>query len=56
MLEIDLAPFIDAPVTEYADILNKIGYVLFMIATVLTVTSGISYMRKYQQVFSETEK
>lgn len=54
MLEIDLAPFIPFPVTDYAEILNKIGYSLFMIATVLTVTSGISYARKYQQVFSDT--
>jgi CDP-diacylglycerol--glycerol-3-phosphate 3-phosphatidyltransferase len=54
MLEVDIAPMLAFPVTDYAEVLNKIGYILFMIATVLTVISGISYVRKYQQVFSDT--
>jgi CDP-diacylglycerol--glycerol-3-phosphate 3-phosphatidyltransferase len=53
MLEVDIAPFLDFPVSEYAGHLGDIGIVLFMIATALTVISGISYARKYQQVLSD---
>jgi CDP-diacylglycerol---glycerol-3-phosphate 3-phosphatidyltransferase len=54
MLEVDLAPFLTFPVAAYAGYLHKTGYALFIIATALTVSSGVSYMRKYQQVFSDT--
>lgn len=54
MLEVDIAPLLNLEVLQYTAILSKIGYILFMVATVLTVISGISYARKYQQVFSDT--
>ncbi len=54
MLEVDFAPLLPFPVSEYGTILHRTGYALFTIATVLTVTSGISYLRKYQQVFEDT--
>lgn len=56
MLETDIAPFLTFPVSEYATFLHKTGYWLFAIATSLTVTSGISYLRKYQQVFDDADK
>jgi CDP-diacylglycerol--glycerol-3-phosphate 3-phosphatidyltransferase len=56
MLETDIAPFLHFPVAEYAKHLGNIGIVLFMIATVLTVISGVSYLRKYQQVFDDSAK
>jgi CDP-diacylglycerol--glycerol-3-phosphate 3-phosphatidyltransferase len=54
MLEVDFAPLLPFPVSEYGTILHRTGYALFTIATVLTVTSGISYLRKYQQVFEDS--
>jgi CDP-diacylglycerol--glycerol-3-phosphate 3-phosphatidyltransferase len=51
MLEVDLAPLLPFDVADYADALNKIGYVLFMVATALTVSSGVSYALKYRQIF-----
>jgi CDP-diacylglycerol--glycerol-3-phosphate 3-phosphatidyltransferase len=53
MLETDIAPLIHVEVAQYLEVLSNIGYALFMIATVLTVISGVSYMRKYQQVFDD---
>jgi CDP-diacylglycerol--glycerol-3-phosphate 3-phosphatidyltransferase len=56
MLEIDFAPLLPFPVADYGTILHRTGYALFTVATVLTVTSGISYLRKYQQVFDDSAK
>ena len=53
MLENDIAPYLSFPVADYGTILHRTGYGLFIVATVLTVTSGVSYLRKYQQVFDE---
>ncbi len=53
MLETDIGTWLDFPASEYADPLSNIGIALFMIATLLTVISGISYLRKYQQVFDD---
>jgi len=51
MLETDFAPFLTFPVEEYATVLHKIGYALFMVATALTVSSGVNYGLKYRRVF-----
>lgn len=56
MLETDIAPFLSFPVADYGTFLHRTGYALFTIATVLTVTSGVSYLRKYQQVFDDSAK
>jgi CDP-diacylglycerol--glycerol-3-phosphate 3-phosphatidyltransferase len=56
MLETDIAPFLSFPVAEYGTFLHRTGYALFTVATVLTVTSGVSYLRKYQQVFDDSAK
>ena len=53
MLENDFAPLLPFPVADYGTILHRTGYGLFTVATILTVTSGISYLRKYQQVFDD---
>jgi CDP-diacylglycerol--glycerol-3-phosphate 3-phosphatidyltransferase len=55
MLETDIAPLLSFPVADYGTVLHRTGYALFIVATVLTVTSGVSYLRKYQQVFSDTD-
>jgi CDP-diacylglycerol--glycerol-3-phosphate 3-phosphatidyltransferase len=55
MLEIDIAPLLKLDVTAYTKVLSKIGYLLFVIATILTVISGFSYAFKYQKVFSDTD-
>lgn len=55
MLEQDWAPFLSFPVADYADILNKIGLLVFIFATALTVSSGVSYALKYRRVFAEME-
>ena len=52
-LEKDWANTIPINIPAYADAMRYIGLGLFVIATVFTVTSGVSYMLKYRKVFEE---
>ena len=38
------------------EIVNIVGWVLFAVAVVLTVVSGVSYVVKNKQVLKDTEK
>jgi CDP-diacylglycerol---glycerol-3-phosphate 3-phosphatidyltransferase len=53
MLETDWSAFLPFPVNDYANVLSMIGMVLFIIATALTVSSGVSYAMKYRAIFDE---
>jgi CDP-diacylglycerol--glycerol-3-phosphate 3-phosphatidyltransferase len=52
-LENDWAGTLPLHVSTYSDIMNFIGLVLFVVATVLTISSGANYMLKYRKVFEE---
>lgn len=49
----DLAPMLDFSVEDIIELLNHLGLVLFIVATALTVSSGVSYALKYKKVFGE---
>jgi CDP-diacylglycerol---glycerol-3-phosphate 3-phosphatidyltransferase len=53
MLQSDLSYWIPYPFEEYAEALHRVGLGLFIVATALTVSSGISYALKYRKVFDE---
>ncbi len=53
MLQRDFAPLLPFPVADYASWLHQIGIGLFVLATILTVSSGITYTRKYRAVFTD---
>lgn len=55
MLTQDFAPLLDFDTSDFAIVLHRIGIGLFIVATVLTVSSGVSYLRKYREVFSDTD-
>jgi len=55
-MEKDWARYLPFVITDYADILYKTGLGVFIIATALTVSSGVSYALKYRQVFDDTAK
>jgi CDP-diacylglycerol---glycerol-3-phosphate 3-phosphatidyltransferase len=56
MLEDDWAKYLPFSVASFAERLHQIGLTIFICATALTVSSGVSYARKYRQVFAEVEK
>lgn len=56
MLEKDIARFVPFPIGDYAYVLYKIGLGIFIFATLLTVSSGVTYAKKYRQVFDEFAK
>jgi len=55
-MENDWRHFLPFPITDYAEILYNTGLIVFIVATALTVSSGVSYALKYRRVFSDTEK
>ncbi|PTY04692.1 CDP-diacylglycerol--glycerol-3-phosphate 3-phosphatidyltransferase [Opitutaceae bacterium EW11] len=52
----DVARWTDIEFDTYAESLQHLGLVLFIVATALTVSSGTSYALKYRQVFGEISK
>lgn len=52
----DLSRWLNVSLADYAEWLQHFGLVLFIVATALTVSSGISYALKYRQVFGELQK
>ena len=55
-MENDWGRYLPFPIADYAVILFKTGLGIFIVATALTVSSGVSYALKYRRVFVETEK
>lgn len=53
MLEIDWLDTLPSIVTENLNALHIFGLGLFVLATALTVSSGVSYILKYRRVFEE---
>lgn len=53
MLETDWLGQLPRLLAEHLNTLHTLGLALFVIATALTVTSGVSYMLKYRKVFDE---
>lgn len=49
----DLPPLSSYSWEDYIQFLNHFGLILFIIATALTVSSGVSYALKYRRVFGE---
>ncbi|WP_404422748.1 CDP-diacylglycerol--glycerol-3-phosphate 3-phosphatidyltransferase [Nibricoccus sp. IMCC34717] len=56
MLEKDFAPFLPFAVAEHAKFLHQAGMVIFVLGTVLTLSSGWSYVSKYRAVFEDPPK
>ena len=55
-LEKDWARYLPFSITDYAGLLHNAGIGIFIVATVLTVSSGVSYARKYRRVFEDAAK
>ncbi|MBK9990742.1 MAG: CDP-diacylglycerol--glycerol-3-phosphate 3-phosphatidyltransferase [Verrucomicrobia bacterium] len=55
-LENDWARYLPFSITEYAGLLHKTGIGIFIVATVLTVSSGVSYASKYRRMFGDIAK
>lgn len=55
-MERDWANYIPFHLAEQGDILHKTGIGVFIIATILTVSSGVSYALKYRKVFDDLQK
>jgi len=49
----DLPADLVSPWDEYVQRFNDLGWGLFVVATALTVSSGVSYALKYRKVFGE---
>ena len=52
-MENDWARYLPFPIGDYGQWLHVTGLAIFIVATVLTVSSGVSYALKYRRVFSE---
>ncbi|AWI07893.1 CDP-diacylglycerol--glycerol-3-phosphate 3-phosphatidyltransferase [Ereboglobus luteus] len=52
-IAIDWAHRMPVDISIYSDIINYTGLGLFVLATLLTVSSGVSYILKYRKVFEE---
>jgi CDP-diacylglycerol--glycerol-3-phosphate 3-phosphatidyltransferase len=56
-MENDWARYLPFPITsDYGEVLFKIGMGVFIVATALTVSSGVSYALKYRRVFEDAAK
>ena len=55
-MENDWARFLPFHIADYGGLLYKTGLGIFILATVLTVTSGVSYALKYRRVFEDAGK
>ena len=56
VLHRDVDPFTTFPLEPYAEYLAHLGLLMFIVATALTVSSGISYALKYRKVFDEVTR
>jgi CDP-diacylglycerol--glycerol-3-phosphate 3-phosphatidyltransferase len=55
-LKNDWAKFLPFPIEDYAQILHQAGIAIFIVATALTVSSGVSYAMKYRKIFDDAGK
>lgn len=55
-MEKDWARYLPFSITDYAGPLHKTGIGIFIVATVLTVSSGVSYASKYRRMFDDIAK
>ena len=55
-MENDWANFLPFSISNYGEVLYKAGLVIFIVATALTVSSGVSYGLKYRRVFDDSGK
>jgi CDP-diacylglycerol--glycerol-3-phosphate 3-phosphatidyltransferase len=55
-MENDWVNYLPFAITDYAGTLYKTGLGVFIVATALTVSSGVSYALKYRQVFDDSEQ
>jgi CDP-diacylglycerol--glycerol-3-phosphate 3-phosphatidyltransferase len=56
MLEDDWARYVPMDVSPFTERLHQIGLAIFIGATALTVSSGVSYVLKYRRVFADSQK
>ena len=56
MLQRDWAHTVPFPIDTFIEVLNHTGLWIFIIATALTVSSGVSYALKYRKVFADVTK
>lgn len=52
-MENDWAQYLPFAIGDYGELLHKAGLAIFIVATALTVSSGVSYGLKYRRVFDE---
>ncbi|MFT3781496.1 MAG: CDP-diacylglycerol--glycerol-3-phosphate 3-phosphatidyltransferase [Nibricoccus sp.] len=55
-MENDWARYLPFSISDYGELLHKIGLGIFIVATALTVSSGVSYGLKYRKVFNDIAK
>jgi CDP-diacylglycerol--glycerol-3-phosphate 3-phosphatidyltransferase len=55
-MENDWARFLPFSISNYGEVLYQTGLVVFIVATALTVSSGVSYGLKYRRVFDDSGK
>jgi len=55
-MEKDWARYLPFSITDYAGPIHKTGIGIFIVATVLTVSSGVSYASKYRRMFDDIAK
>jgi CDP-diacylglycerol--glycerol-3-phosphate 3-phosphatidyltransferase len=53
MLQRDWVHLLPFPITTVVEVLNHTGLWVFIVATALTVSSGVSYAFKYKKVFAD---
>src|SRR4051812_6542732 len=56
MVQRDWVHGIPFPIDTFVEVLNHAGLWIFIVATALTVSSGVSYALKYRQVFADVNK
>ena len=55
-MENDWARYLPFQISDYGDVLYQTGLWVFIVATALTVSSGVSYGLKYRRVFDDSAK
>jgi len=56
MVEQDWAKFLPEVVLSYTGYVHQLGLAVVIVATLLAVSSGVSYARKYRHMFDDANK
>jgi CDP-diacylglycerol--glycerol-3-phosphate 3-phosphatidyltransferase len=56
MLQRDWVHVVPFPIDTFVEVLNHTGLWIFIVATALSVSSGVSYALKYRKVFADVNK